>query len=228
MQLARGEPIKDTARILDRYCDALVIRTYGQEIVEEYAEYMRNPVVNALTNLTHPCQGLADMLTIREHKGKIAGNKLAYVGDPYNVCQTLMVCSSLLGMDCYVAVPKGWAPAKVIVDFAEDHAKKGGTEMVVTDDLEEAIKDADVVYANTFHSMGHKDIEERKKAFAKYQINDETLGWAKPDAIFMHCLPGYRGEEMTDSVIEGPQSAVFDEGENRMHTEKAVIALVVA
>ena len=228
MQLARGEPIKDTARILDRYCDALVIRTYGQEIVEEYAEYMRNPVVNALTNLTHPCQGLADLLTIREHKGKIRGNKLTYVGDPYNVCQTLMVVSSLMGMDCYVAVPKGWAPAKVITDFAEDHAKRGGTEMVVTDDLREALTGADVVYANTFHSMGHKDIEERKVAFAKYQINDETMAWAKPDAIFMHCLPGYRGEEMTDSVIEGPQSVVFDEGENRMHTEKAVLALVVA
>jgi ornithine carbamoyltransferase len=228
MQLARGEPIKDTARILDRYCDALVIRTYGQEIVEEYAEYMRNPVVNALTNLTHPCQGLADLLTIREHKGRIAGNKLAYVGDPYNVCQTLMVVSSLMGMDAYVAVPKGWAPAKVIFDFAEDHARIGGTEMVVTDNLREALTDADVVYANTFHSMGHKDIEERKVAFAKYQINDETMTWAKPDAIFMHCLPGYRGEEMTDSVIEGPQSVVFDEGENRMHTEKAVLALVVA
>ncbi len=228
MQLARGEPVKDTGRILDRYCDALVIRTYEQEKVEEYAEYMTNPVINALTDLTHPCQGLADMLTIREHKGKVAGNKLVYVGDPWNVCQTLMVCSSLLGMDCYVAVPKGWAPAKVIVDFAEDNAKKRGTEMVVTDDLEEAMKGADVVYANTFHSMGHKDIEERKKAFAKYQINDETLSMAKPDAIFMHCLPGYRGEEMTDSVIEGPQSAVFDEGENRMHTEKAVLALTVA
>jgi len=228
MQLARGEPIKDTARILDRYCDALVIRTYGQEIVEEYAEYMKNPVINALTNLAHPCQGLADLLTIREHKGKIKGNKLAYVGDAYNVCQTLMVVSSLMGIDCYVAVPKGWAPAKVIVDFAEDNAKRRGTEMVITDDLKEALTGADVVYANTFHSMGHKDIEERKKAFAKYQINDETMGWAKPDAIFMHCLPGYRGEEMTDSVIEGPQSAVFDEGENRMHTEKAVLALVVA
>jgi len=125
-------------------------------------------------------------------------------------------------------VPKGWAPAKVIVDFAEDNAKKRGSEMVVTDDLEAALSGADIVYANTFHSMGHKDIEERKKAFAKYQINDETLALAKPDAIFMHCLPGYRGEEMTDSVIEGPQSAVFDEGENRMHTEKAVLALVVA
>ena len=228
MQLARGEPIKDTARILDRYCDALVIRTYGQDVVEEYAEYMTNPVINALTDLTHPCQGLADMLTIREYKGKIAGNKLVYVGDPWNVCQTLMVCSSLLGMDCHVAVPKGWAPAKIVVDFSEENAEKRGTEMVVTDDLEEALKDADVVYANTFHSMGHKDLEERKKAFAKYQINDETMSWAKPDAIFMHCLPGYRGEEMTDSVIEGPQSAVFDEGENRMHTEKAILALTVA
>jgi len=228
MQLARGEPIKDTARIIDRYCDALVVRTYGQDIVEEYAEYMRNPVINALTDLTQPCQGLADMLTIREHRGKIEGNKLAYVGDLWNVCQTLMVCSSLLGMDCYVAVPKGRTPAKVIMDFAEDNASKRGTEIVVTDDLEEALKDADVVYANTFHSMGQKDIEERNRAFARYQINKETMGWAKRDAIFMHCLPGYRGEEMTDEVIEGPQSVVFDEGENRMHTEKAVLALVVA
>jgi ornithine carbamoyltransferase len=228
MQLSRGEPIKDTARILDRYCDALVIRTYGQDIAEEYAEYMINPVINALTDLTHPCQGLADMLTIREHKSKIASNKLAYVGDPWNVCHTLMICSSLLGMDCYIAVPRGWAPARMVVDFAEENAKKGGTEMVVTDDLEEALKDADVVYANTFHSMGHKDIEERKIAFTKYQINDETMSWAKPDAIFMHCLPGYRGEEMTNSVIEGRQSAVFDQGENRMHIEKAILALTVA
>jgi len=227
MQLARGEPIKDTARIIDRYCDALVIRTYGQEIVEEYAEYMVSPVINALTDLTHPCQGLADMLTIREHKGRLEGLKLAYVGDPWNVCQTLMVCSSLLGMNIHIAIPKGWSPAKVITDFAEENAKRRGTEVIVTDSLEEALKGADVVYANTFHSMGHKDIEERKRAFSKYQINAETLGWAKPDAIFMHCLPGYRGEEMTDEVIEGPQSVVFDEGENRMHTEKALLSLFV-
>jgi len=228
MQLARGEPIKDTARILDRYCDALVIRTYGQEIVEEYAQYMKNPVINALTDLVHPCQGLADLLTIREHKGKLRGLKLVYVGDPWNVCHTLMVVSSLMGMDYYVAVPKGWAPNPKIMKFATEHASIGKTQMVVTDDLDEALKGADVVYANTFHSMGHKDIEERKKAFAKYQINDETIKLAKPDAIFMHCLPSYRGEEMTESVIEGPQSVVFDEGENRMHTEKAVLALVVA
>jgi ornithine carbamoyltransferase len=227
MQLARGEPIKDTARILDRYCDGLVIRTYGQEIVEEYAEYMDSPVINALTDLTHPCQGLADMLTMREHKGKLEGLKMAYVGDPWNVCQSLIAGSSLMGMDCYVAVPKGWAPNEMITKFAVEHAADGGSQMVVTDDLEEAFSGADVVYANTFHSMGHKDIEERKKAFAKYQVNDETLKLAKKDAIFMHCLPGYRGEEMTDSVIEGPQSAVFDQGENRMHTEKAVLALFI-
>jgi len=228
MQLARGEPIKDTARILDRYCDALVIRTYGQEIVEEYAQYMKNPVINALTDLVHPCQGLADLLTIREHKGRLRGLKLVYVGDPWNVCHTLMVVSSLMGMDCYVAVPKGWAPNPKVMKFATEHASIGKTQMVVTDDLDEALKGADVVYANTYHSMGHKDIEERKKAFAKYQINDQTIKQAKPDAIFMHCLPGYRGEEMTDSVIEGPQSVVFDEGENRMHTEKAVLVLTVA
>jgi len=227
MQLARGEPIKDTARIIDRYCDGLVIRTYGQNIVEEYAEYMDTPVINALTDLTHPCQGLADMLTMREHKGRLQGLKVAYVGDPWNVCHSLMVGSSIMGMDIYVAVPKGWKPNEKITKFAEEHAAEGGSQVVVTDDLEEAFAGADVVYANTYHSMGHKDIDERKKAFAKYQVNDETLGLAKRDAIFMHCLPGYRGEEMTDSVIEGPQSAVWDEGENRMHTEKAVLALFI-
>jgi ornithine carbamoyltransferase len=228
MQLARGEPIKDTARILDRYCDALVLRTYGQDIAEEYAEYMDSPVINALTDLTHPCQGLADMLTIREHKGKLEGNKLVYVGDPWNVCQSLMVSSSILGLDMYVALPKGWKPNEVITKFAKEHAEEAGTEMVITEDIEEAFTNADVVYANTFHSMGHKDIEERKKAFAKYQVNSETMSMAKKDAIFMHCLPGYRGEEMTNEVIEGPQSAVFDEGENRMHTEKAVLALFIS
>jgi ornithine carbamoyltransferase len=227
MQLARGEPIKDTARILDRYCDGLVLRTYGQEIAEEYAEYMDSPVINALTDLTHPCQGLADMLTMREHKGKLKGLKLAYVGDPWNVCHSLMVGSSLMGINMYVALPKGWGPNEKIIKFANENSSDRGTQMVITDDLEEAFNGADVIYANTFHSMGHKDIEERKKAFAKYQVNDETLALADKHAIFMHCLPGYRGEEMTNTVIEGPQSAVWDQGENRMHTEKAVLALFI-
>lgn len=228
MQLIRGETIKDTARILDRYCDALVIRTFSQEIIEEYAFYMEKPVINALTDLTHPCQGLADMMTIREHKKKIEGNKLSYVGDPWNVCHTLMICCSLLGINCYVALPSGWKPVKVVMDFAEENAKKRDTEMVVTDDLEEAIKDSDIIYANTFHSMGQKDIEERKKLFANYQINKETITLANPDAIIMHCLPSYRGEEITNSVIESPQSVVFDQGENRMHTEKAIISLLIS
>ena len=227
MQLARGEPIKDTARILDRYCDGLVMRTFGQEKIEEYAEYMDSPVINALTDQTHPCQGLADMLTMREHKGHLKGLKVAYVGDPWNVCQSLMIGSSLMGMDMYVALPKGWKPNEKITKFAMENAAERGTQMVITEDIEEAFKGADVVYANTFHSMGHKDIEERKKAFAKYQVNDEKMALADKHAIFMHCLPGYRGEEMTDSVIEGVQSAVFDQGENRMHTEKAVLALFI-
>jgi ornithine carbamoyltransferase len=227
MQLARGEPIKDTARILDRYCDGLVIRTYGQEVVEEYAHYMDSPVINALTDLTHPCQGLADMLTMREHKGKLKGLKVAYVGDPWNVCQSLMIGSSLMGMDMYVALPNGWEPNEKIAKFATENAAARDTQMVITDNLEEAFIGADVIYANTFHSMGHKDIDERKKAFAKYQVNDETMALADEHAIFMHCLPGYRGEEMTDSVIEGSQSVVFDQGENRMHTEKAVLALFI-
>jgi len=229
LQLSRGEPIKDTARIIDRYCDALVIRTFGQEIVEEYAQYMVNPVINALTDLKHPCQGLADLLTIREHKGAFKGLKLAYVGDLWNVCQSLMVVSSLMGMDMYIARPEGYQPAKKVLSFAEAHAAEKGSRLVLTDDLEQAVKNADVVYANTFHSMGgpEKEKEKRVRDFKPYQINGRTMSLAKKDAIFMHCLPGYRGEEMTDDVIEGPQSVVFDQGENRMHTEKAVLALFV-
>ncbi len=229
LQLSRGEPIKDTARIIDRYCDALVIRTFGQEVVEEYAEYMVNPVINALTDLTHPCQGLADLLTIREHKGRFRGLKLAYVGDLWNVCQTLMVVSSLMGIDMYIARPKGYEPAEEILKFAEEHAEEGGSQIVLTTDLEEAVRGADVVYANTFHSMGGPELEKEKRIrdFAPYQINSEVLSLAKEDVIFMHCLPGYRGEEMTDEVIEGPHSVVFNQGENRMHTEKAVLALFV-
>lgn len=229
LQLSRGEPIKDTARIIDRYCDALVIRTFGQEIVEEYAKYMANPVINALTDLTHPCQGLADLLTIREHKGHFKGLKLAYVGDIWNVCHSLMVASSLMGIDMYVARPKGYEPSRKILSFAEENAAEGGSKIVLTLDLEEAAKAADIIYANTFHSMGgpEKEKEKRVRDFKPYQINDRVISWAKKDVIFMHCLPGYRGEEMTDEVIEGPHSVVFDQGENRMHTEKAVLALVV-
>jgi ornithine carbamoyltransferase len=228
LQLARGEPIKDTARVIDRYCDALVIRTFGQEIVEEFARYMENPVINALTDLTHPCQGLADLLTIREKKGDFKGLKLAHAGDVWNVCHTLMVVGPIMGMDVYLARPKGYEPNERILKFAKKKAEESGTKLVVTYDLEEAVTDADIIYATTWYSMGQKDIEKRLKDFAHLQINEAVLAKAKDDVIFMHCLPAHRGQEMTEEVIEGPRSVVWDEAENRMHTEKAVLSLVIA
>ena len=229
-QLSRGEPIKDTARVIDRYCDGLVMRTFEQEKVEEYAKYMESPVVNALTDLTHPCQGLADLLTIKEKKGALEGKKITYAGDVWNVCHSLIIASSIMGMNIHVARPKGYNPNEKVMRFAEEKAEKSGAEIVVTADLHSAVRDADVVYANTWHSMGgpEKEKEKRVRDFAPYQINVSVLSEAKKDAIFMHCLPGYRGEEMTDEVIEGPQSAVWDQAENRMHTEKAVLALIVS
>ena len=229
LQMGRGESVKDTARVIDRYCDVLFIRTFEQERVEEFAHYMEKPVINALTDLTHPCQGLADLQTIIEHKGQIEGLKLAYAGDVWNVCQTLMIAGSLFGMDVYVARPVGYDPVERITKFVQEQAPKTGATIKITDSLEKAVKDADVVYANTWHSMGgpEKTKEQRIQDFAPYQINAEAMSWAKKDAIFMHCLPGYRGEEMTDEVVEGPQSVVFDQAENRMHTEKAVLTLVV-
>jgi ornithine carbamoyltransferase len=227
MQLGRGEPIKDTARTIDRYCDGLFIRTFGQEVVEEFARYMERPVINALTDLTHPCQGLADLLTIREKKGRLENLKWAYVGDIYNVCHTSMVTCGTFGMDYYVACPKDYQPNPQILEFANRRAAATGAKIVFTEDLNEAVRDADIVYANTFHSMGVEDIEKRVRDFAPYQINAAAMAQAKHDAIFMHCLPGYRGEEMTDEVVESAQSVVFDQAENRMHTEKAVLALFI-
>lgn len=225
LQMSRGEPVKDTARVIDRYCDILFMRTYEQQEVEEFARYMVSPVINALTDLTHPCQALADMLTIKEHKGGLEGIKLAYVGDVYNVCHSLMITGTLMGFDVWVARPRGYEPAPRIMEFIRE--KNGGANIHITDSLEGAVLNADVVYANTWHSMGVKDLEKRLKDFRPYQINEDVMTKAQSDAIFMHCLPGYRGEEMTDSVIEGPRSVVFDQAENRMHTEKALLYLLL-
>ena len=229
LQLARGEPIKDTARVIDRYCDALVMRTFGQDRLEEFARYMRNPVINALSDLTHPCQGLAEMETIREKKGRLEKLKIAYAGDVWNVMHSLMIASGILGMDIFVARPRGYEPNPKVLQFAKNQASLSGSECVITDNLEEAIVDADVVYANTWHSMGgaEKEKEKRIRDFAPYQVNEQTTKIAKPDFIFMHCLPGYRGEEMSDGMIEGSHSVVWDQAENRMHTEKAVLALTM-
>jgi ornithine carbamoyltransferase len=229
MQLARGEPIKDTARVIDRYCDALVMRTFGQDRLEEFARYMKNPVINALSDLTHPCQGLADLLTIREKKGDFKGLKLAYAGDIWNVCHSLMIAGGTMGFDVYVAIPPGYSPNPKVYQFAREAAQKSGSKLILTQDLKEALKDADIIYANTWHSMGaaEKEKEKRAKDFGPYQINEEVCKVAKPDFIFMHCLPAYRGEEMTEEILEGPHSVVWDQAENRMHTEKAILALFV-
>lgn len=229
MQLSRGEPIKDTAQVIDRYCDVLFIRTFGQEIVEEFAHYMEHPVINALTDEFHPCQGLADLLTIREKKDSWKGLKVFYAGDIWNVCQTLMVGCAMFGMDIYVAHPSGYDPIPRALEGAQSWATQNGSRVVITETLEEGLEGADIVYANTWHSMGgpEKTKEQRLKDFSPFQINETVLEKAKSDVIFMHCLPGYRGEEMTDKVIEGPHSVVFDQAENRMHTEKALLYLVL-
>jgi len=230
MQLARGEPVKDTARVIDRYCDALVMRTFGQDRIEEFARYMSNPVINALTDLTHPCQALADMLTILEHKRQLDTIKICYSGDLWNVCHSLIVCASTFGFKIHVARPNGYDVNERIMSFAKKQAQQTGAEILLTDNLKEAVKDADVLYANTWHSMGgaEKEKEKRLRDFAPFQLNQTVAEAAKSDYIFMHCLPGYRGEEMTDEIIEGPHSVVWDQAENRMHTEKAVLALVIA
>ena len=229
LQMKRGETVKDTARVIDRYCDVLFMRTFGKEIVEEFASYMKNPVINALTDMTHPCQGLADMLTIRENLGRLDGFKLAYAGDVWNVCQSLMVAGAIMCFNVYVARPVGYEPPARITKFVAENAAKSGATIKLTDNLEEAVHDSDIVYANTWHSMGgpEKSREQRIQDFSPFQINEKVMKWAKNQAIFMHCLPGYRGEEMTDEVIEGPQSRVFDQAENRMHTEKAMLYLLL-
>lgn len=230
MQLSRGEPIKDTARVIDRFCDVLVIRTFGQETAEEFAAYMNKPVINALTDLTHPCQGLADLLAIRERLGRLDGFKLAYVGDVWNVAHTLLVCGGTFGFDVFIAAPPQYRANERVLQVARNRARDTGANLVLTADLQEALAGADVVYANTLHSMGgpESNIEKRLQDYAGYQVNSETLGLARPGAIFMHPLPAYRGEEATDQVIEGPRSIVWEQAENRLHTAKAVLSLLVS
>jgi ornithine carbamoyltransferase len=226
MQLSRGEPIRDTARIIDRYCDGLFIRTFGQEIVEEFAQYMRNPVINALTAEAHPCQGLCDLMTIKEKKGAYKGLKVGYLGDIYNVCHSLMMGSAMMGMDFYAAQPSAdYAPNAEALATAQEWAALSGSKIVFSKDLEEVATDADVIYGNTWHSMATENKEQRLKDFAPYQVSMRVIEMAKNDVIYMHCLPGYRGEDMLDEVIESKYCVFWDQGENRMHTEKAVLVL---
>jgi ornithine carbamoyltransferase len=229
MQLSRGESIKDTARVIDRYCDILVMRTFGQERLEEFARFMNKPVINALSNQSHPCQCLADFMTIREKKKSLKGLKLMYTGDVSNVAHSLMVAGSMIGMDIFITVPTGYNPEPKYWDFAREQAVVSNAKIVLTSSFDKAIEGADIVYANTWHPM-HLDPSYRgvrEKDFMDYQINETSMKKANPDAIFMHCLPAFRGKEITDEVIEGSQSVVWDQAENKMHTGKALLSLLI-
>ena len=228
IQLGRGETIHDTAKVLERYLDGIMIRTYAHSDVIELAQEASIPVINALTDLLHPCQVLADLMTAYEHKGKLEGLKLAYIGDGNNMAHSLMYGCAKAGMDCAIATPDGYKCDAGVVENAKDDFKKSGKTLLLTEDPVEAIKDADVVYTDTWVSMGQESEKaERQRIFMPYQVNSELYKNAKDDAIFMHCLPAYRGFEVTEDVIDGPQSVIFDEAENRLHAQKAVMATLM-
>lgn len=224
IQLGRGETVADTAKTLSRYIDGIMIRTFKQSDVEILAKAGTIPVINGLTDSQHPCQILADLQTIKENKGKLKGLKLAYLGDGNNVANSLLIGCSKVGMNISVATPKGYECDPDSVGKALSAALQTGASVILTSDPYEAVRGADVVYTDTWVSMGMEDEKEKRKPlFMPYQVNAELMKAAKPDAIFMHCLPAYRGCEVTDEVIDGSRSVVFDQAENRLHAQKAVL-----
>jgi len=229
LQLGRGETISDTAKVLSRYVDGIMARVYEQKDLEELAAAASVPVINGLSNLTHPMQILADLLTIWEKKGRVTGVKVAYVGDGNNVCNSLLVGCTKLGANIAVACPPDYRPEGQHLAWARENAAKSGSEITITTEPAEATRGADVVYTDVFVSMGQDaERERRAKAFLpKYRVTDETLKTASLDVIFMHDLPAHRGEEVTNEVIDGPHSVVWDQAENRMHTAKAVLSLLL-
>ena len=219
LQIGRGEPVQDTARVLSRYLDGIMIRTYAQQEVEDLAKYGSIPIINGLTDYCHPCQVLADLMTIREHKGLLKGKKLCYIGDGNNMTNSLIVGGIKMGMEVSVACPKGYEPDADLMKWAEENGTFTCTESVF-----EAAKDADVLYTDVWASMGQEaEAEERKKIFAGYQINSEVMAVAAPGAMVMHCLPAHRGEEISEDVLEAHADEIFDEAENRLHAQKAVL-----
>lgn len=225
---SRGETVYDTTKVLERYCDAIVIRTFEQSLVEEIASVASVPVVNALTDDYHPCQGLADLLTIREHKGDLAGLTLAYVGDGNNMANTYLEAGALTGMNVRIATPEGFEPPAALVAAATAKAEATGAEIRVGHDPVAAVASADVVVTDTWASMGQEsEHAERVAAFAACRVDIELMASAAPGAIFMHCLPAHRGEEVTDEVIDSAASVVFDEAENRLHAQKTLLALLL-
>ena len=219
LQIGRGEPVQDTARVLSRYLDGIMIRTFEQKEVEMLAEYGSIPIINGLTDFAHPCQVLADLMTIREHKGMIKGKKLCYIGDGNNMANSLIVGGIKMGMSVAIGCPDSYKPDAEIMKWAAENG-----EFVCTPDIFEAARDADVIYTDVWASMGQEgEAEERKKVFAGYQVNAELMKVAKSDAMVLHCLPAHRGEEITEEVLEAHANEIFDEAENRLHAQKAVL-----
>ena len=224
LQIGRGEPISDTAKVLSQYVDAIMIRTFAHETVEELAEHASIPVINGLTDLHHPCQALADLLTILEVKGTLQGLKLAYIGDGNNVAHSLWFACAKVGMDIAVATPANYEPNEEIVTLAKGFAEISGSTISIVQDPIEAVKDADVIYADVWTSMGQEEEnEQRLKDFNGFQVNQELVAHAKADYMFLHCLPAHREEEVTAEIIDGPNSYVFQEAGNRMHAQKALL-----
>jgi len=228
VQLGKRETAEDVGRNLERWVDGIIIRTFAHENVVRLAKAVSIPVINALTDLSHPCQGMADFFTLREKKGGLSKVKLAYVGDGNNVCHSLMLAAAKAGSTMAVASPKGYEPNPEMVKLAREDGKETSFSLLITNDPRPAVKDADAVYTDVWASMGQEQEKEaRAKVFAPYQVNPELMAAAKLDAIFMHCLPAHREEEVTASVFESPQSVVFDQAENRLHFQKAMMLILM-
>jgi ornithine carbamoyltransferase len=228
LQLERGEPVRDTALVLSRYLDALMVRTFRQDVVDELAAYADIPVINGLTDEFHPCQALADVMTIRERFGTLDGVRVAYVGDGNNVCHSLMVAAAKLGAGVVVAAPAGFEPAAEVVDWARAAARTAGGEVSIVRDPDEAASGADVLYTDVWTSMGQEGERDRRlRAFEGYTIDERLLGLASDRGIVMHDLPAHVGEEITEEPLYGSRSAVWDQAENRLHAQKALLALIV-
>jgi ornithine carbamoyltransferase len=219
LQIGRGEPVQDTARVLSRYLDGIMIRTFAQQEVEDLAQYGSIPIINGLTDYAHPCQVLADLMTIRERKGSFKGLKLCFVGDGNNMANSLIVGCLKVGMSVSIACPDAYQPDAGILAWAKETGR-----FEIGSDIPAMAKDADVLYTDVWASMGEEgEAEQRKKAFAGYQVNDAVMAVAKPDAMVQHCLPAHRGEEITEKVLEAHADEIFDEAENRLHAQKAVL-----
>lgn len=226
MQIARNEPVKDTARVLSGYLDALVIRTYSQQLIEEYAQYASIPVINALSDLYHPCQILSDLQTIVECKGGLDGLRIVWVGDGNNVANSWINAAAILGLDLVLACPEAYQPEAGVLDRARE---EGSGKLTVTTDPREAMAGADVIYTDVWASMGQeKEQEKRRNAFLPFQVNDELVAAADPAVLVMHCLPAHRGEEITEAALEGPRSVVWTQAENKMHMHKALLQTLIS